>query len=257
MPEADRAGLSTALRFLTILPLPGRAEVPVAVLGRFTAWFSLAGALIGAILAGAGALAGLLWGPLTVRVLVVVGWAALTRGLHLDGLADSADGLLGGASREKRLAIMKDSRIGTFGLLAVVGMLALKLAFLAELEALETTALWRLLVPACALARWAMLLAIFAFPTAVPGGLAGRFKRRCGWPQLGIGTLVVAAVSFFFLGVWGLSLLALLGLATLLWSLGVRRALGGHTGDTYGALCEAGEVLALAALSVLGRFGLI
>jgi adenosylcobinamide-GDP ribazoletransferase len=254
MPEADRTGLSTALRFLTILPLPGRAEVPVEVLGRSTAWFSLAGALIGAILAGAGALAGLLWGPPTVRVLVVVGWAALTRGLHLDGLADSADGLLGGASREKRLAIMKDSRIGTFGLLAVVGLLALKLAFLAELEDM---ALWRVLLPACALARWAMLLAIYAFPTAVPGGLAGRFKRRCGWPQLGIGTLVAAAVSFFFLGVWGLSLLALLGLATLLWSLGVRRALGGHTGDTYGALCEAGEVLALAALSVLGRFGLI
>ena len=254
MPEADRAGLATALRFLTILPLPGRAEVPVEVLGRSTAWFPLAGALIGAILAGAGALAGLLWGPPTVRVLVVVGWVALTRGLHLDGLADSADGLLGGASREKRLAIMKDSRIGTFGLLAVVGLLALKLAFLAELEDM---ALWRVLVPACALARWAMLLAIYAFPTAVPGGLAGRFKRRCGWPQLGIGTLVAAAVSFFFLGVWGLSLLALLGLSTLLWSLGVRRAVGGHTGDTYGALCEACEALALAALSVLGRFGLV
>ena len=256
MPEApsNRAGLASAVRFLTVLPLPGRAEVSEEVLGRSTAWFPLAGVLIGAILAGAGALAGLLWSQLTVRVLVVAGWAALTRGLHLDGLADSADGLLGGPSREKRLAIMKDSRVGTFGVVAVVGLLALKLAFLAELEDM---ALWRLLVPACALARWAMLLAIFAFPTAVPGGMAGRFKRRCGWPQLGIGTFVAAAVSFFFLGVWGLSLLALLALATLLWSLAVRRALGGHTGDTYGALGELGEALTLAALAALGHFGLL
>jgi len=256
MPEAasDRAGLASAVRFLTVLPLPGRAEVSEEVLGRSTAWFPLAGVLIGAILAGAGALAGLLWSQLTVRVLVVAGWAALTRGLHLDGLADSADGLLGGPTREKRLAIMKDSRVGTFGVVAVVGLLALKLAFLAELEDM---ALWRLLVPACALARWAMLLAIFAFPTAVPGGMAGRFKRRCGWTQLGIGTFVAAAVSFFFLGVWGLSLLALLALATLLWSLAVRRALGGHTGDTYGALGELGEALTLAALAALGHFGLL
>ena len=256
MPEApsNRAGLASAVRFLTVLPLPGRAEVSEEVLGRSTAWFPLAGVLIGAILAGAGALAGLLWSQLTVRVLVVAGWAALTRGLHLDGLADSADGLLGGPTREKRLAIMKDSRVGTFGVVAVVGLLALKLAFLAELEDM---ALWRLLVPACALARWAMLLAIFAFPTAVPGGMAGRFKRLCGWPQLGIGTFVAAAVSFFFLGVWGLSLLALLALATLLWSLAVRRALGGHTGDTYGALGELGEALTLAALAALGHFGLL
>jgi len=195
-----------------------------------------------------------LWSPPTVRVLVVVGWAALTRGLHLDGLADSADGLLGGATRERKLAIMKDSRIGTFGLLAVAGLLALKLAFLAELQDL---ALWRVLVPACALARWAMLLAVFAFPTAAPDGLAGRFKRRCGWPQLVIGTILAAAVSFFFLGVWGLVLLALLGLVTLWWSLGVRRALGGHTGDTYGALGELGEALVLAALAALGRSGLL
>ena len=254
MPEADRTGVASALRFLTILPLPGRAEVSERVLGRSTAWFPLAGALIGAILAGAGALAGFLWSPPTVRVLVVVGWAALTRGLHLDGLADSADGLLGGATRERKLAIMKDSRIGTFGLLAVAGLLALKLAFLAELR---DQALWRVLVPACALARWAMLLAVFAFPAAVPDGLAGRFKRSCRWPQLAIGTLTTAAVTFFFLGVWGLSLLGLLALATLLWSLAVRCALGGHTGDTYGALGELGEVLALAALSALGHFGLL
>jgi adenosylcobinamide-GDP ribazoletransferase len=254
MPEADRTGIASALRFLTILPLPGRAEVSERVLGRSTAWFPLAGALIGAILAGAGALAGFLWSPPTVRVLVVVGWAALTRGLHLDGLADSADGLLGGATRERKLAIMKDSRIGTFGLLAVAGLLALKLAFLAELQDL---ALWRVLVPACALARWAMLLAVFAFPTAAPDGLAGRFKRRCGWPQLVIGTILAATVSFFFLGVWGLVLLALLGLVTLWWSLEVRRALGGHTGDTYGALGELGEALVLAALAALGRFGLL
>jgi adenosylcobinamide-GDP ribazoletransferase len=253
-PASDRAGLFSALRFLTILPLPGRAEAPEEVLGRSTAWFPLVGALIGAMLAGAGALAGLLWSPLVVRVLVVAGWAALTRGLHLDGLADSADGLLGGSSREKKLAIMKDSRIGTFGLLAVVCLLALKLAFLAELE---DTALWRLLVPACALARWAMLLAVFVFPTAVPDGLAGRFKRSCRWPQLAIGTFTATAVSFFFLGVWGLSLLPLLALATLLWSLGVRRALGGHTGDTYGALAEGGEALTLGALAALRHFGLL
>jgi adenosylcobinamide-GDP ribazoletransferase len=249
---ADRTGLATALRFLTVLPLPGQAEVGERVLGRSTAWFPLVGALLGALLAGAALAAGLLWQPFTVRVIVVVLWAALTRGLHLDGLADSADGLGGGATRERRLAIMKDSRIGTFGVLAVVALLALKLALLGELETLPS---WRVLVPAVALGRWAMLLALFAFPAAVEGGMAGRFRRFCRWPQLAIGTITAAAVAFFFLGLWGLAVLGLIALATLLWSLLVRSALGGHTGDTYGALCEAGEAATLLALSVLVRFG--
>lgn len=250
---ADRTGLATALRFLTILPLPGEAEVPEQVLGRSTAWFPLVGALLGAVLAAVGTAAALLWSPFAAHLLAVAAWATLTRGLHLDGLADSADGLGGGTTREKKLAIMKDSRIGTFGVLAVVFLLALKFAFLGSLGNL---ALWRALVPAAALARWAVLLAIFAFPAALPSGLAGRFKRCCRWPQLVIGTLTAAAVAYFFLGAWGLAVQGLLGLAALLWSLWVRKALGGHTGDTYGALCEAGEAAALAALAALARFGL-
>jgi adenosylcobinamide-GDP ribazoletransferase len=250
---ADRTGLATALRFLTILPVPGKAEVPEEVLGRSTAWFPLAGALLGAILAGVATASGLLWSPFASRVLVVAAWAALTRGLHLDGLADSADGLGGGVGREEKLAIMKDSRIGTFGVLAVLFLLALKFAFLGSLERMAP---WRVLVPAAALARWSVLLAIFAFPAARPNGLAGRFKRRCRWPQLAIGTLTAAVVAYFFLGAWGLAVQGLLGLVALLWSLWVRKALGGHTGDTYGALCEAGEAAALAALAALARYGL-
>ncbi len=235
-----------ALRFLTVLPVP-RGRVDERALGRASGWFPLAGAVLGAILAGASWAGGRLWPPLAVGAVVTVLWAVLTRGLHLDGLADSADGLGGAFTRERRLEIMKDSRVGVFGVLAVAAVLLLKTAFLAGVP---PSARLRLLVAVPVMGRWAMLLVLFAFPAAGEG-MGRRFKGHCRWPQLAVGTVTAGAAAAALFGLPGLGALGGVGAAAALCGLGFTRALGGLTGDGYGAVCELAECLALAVLAAL------
>jgi adenosylcobinamide-GDP ribazoletransferase len=154
----------SAIQFLTIIPcgqgtiFNARAALP---------HFPLCGLLIGGILVGIHALSGLLWPDPIVALLDVVSLVVLTGGLHLDGLADTADGLYGRRSQEQALAIMKDSRIGAMGTISVVCCLAAKWAGTSHLIG-PAAPLWLLLVPAYA--RSAVLFGIKALPYGRPGG---------------------------------------------------------------------------------------
>ncbi|HRV98963.1 MAG TPA: adenosylcobinamide-GDP ribazoletransferase, partial [Aminobacteriaceae bacterium] len=153
-------GFFRALSFLTILPCPKR-ESTVEEYGRASGWFPVAGAVLGAILYAAALLFHRSFSPLPASALVVALWAFLTRGFHLDGLADTFDGIGGGFDRESRLAVMKDSRLGTFGGTALAAALLLKTVILAEFGGrLEV------LVIAPALGRWGILIAMRFFPSA-------------------------------------------------------------------------------------------
>lgn len=241
-------GFLTAVRFLTVLPIPGAARVTERQLGRAAGWYPLVGALIGAILAACAWAALLLWSALPAAAVVVTVWVLLTRGLHLDGLADTFDGLGGGATRQRRLEIMKDSRVGSFGVLAVVLCLGLKLSLLAGLpKALDI----RVLVVVPALGRWAMLGALVGFPAAAPAGLGALVKTHVRWPQLLLGSVTSLALAWLLLGPRGLAAAAAAVAAGGLFALLCSRRLGGLTGDTYGAICEIGEVAALGAASAL------
>ncbi len=226
---------------MTFIPLPAR-DASQEEIGRSTAYFPLVGILLGSILVLADTLLGKIWSRLPVSAVLIVLWAFLTGGLHLDGLADTVDGLRGGHSREERLAIMKDSRLGTFGGVAILCLLILKLAFVNELGSP-----WRgpglLLAPA--LARWVMVYAIWAFPSARPGGTGSIFKDHSGLWELALATGQALAAAFF-LQLWGLAILVCLWLTATLLGRALTKVLGGLTGDTYGALCEMSEVLVLA-----------
>jgi adenosylcobinamide-GDP ribazoletransferase len=200
--------------------------------------------LIGALLVPVWLSARLFLNPLSTAVLITVFWIVLTRGLHLDGLADSADGLGGGADRARKLAIMKDSRIGTFGILAVIAVLLLKTVLLRELH----SELWRALILAPVLARWLVLLAVALAPTATDTGLAVSVKRYCRWPQVVVGSLTTVAAVWLTRGAWAFAVAALSALAGAGLSWLFTRAMGGLTGDSYGALCEIVEVTALFGL---------
>jgi adenosylcobinamide-GDP ribazoletransferase len=171
-----------AFRTLTMLPVPG----PDGGSGASgLPWFPLVGAVLG--LAGWGLAAGLLrpgtlacgpLGCLLVGALVVVLWAWLTRGLHLDGLADLADGLGGGWTRERVLEIMKDSHVGSFGVLALVGGLMVKTAAAGVLCA-SGDLFWLGVAPV--MARWAMVAQACFHPYARPGqGTAADLVRQAG-----------------------------------------------------------------------------
>jgi len=240
-----------AIAFLTILPVRLPAELPAEGLKRSGAFFPLAGWLIGGLLAGGVwvcARAGL--PPLVSAVLLVGLGAWLTRGLHLDGLADLLDGLGGGQTPERRLAIMKDSAIGVFGVIGLVVLLVLKVACLASLVANEEEPLFFALFAAPVMARWAM--ATLACGTQYPReiGTGHAFVGKAGLGELALGGLLLAPLIWWN---WPAGLI-ILGAAVLpaIWlRFKTSRALGGVTGDVLGASCELGEVCGWLAAVVL------
>ena len=246
--------LLNAILFLTILPLPTKREVTEAHLARATACFPLVGMLLGGALFLSARLAASLWSPPMVNALVLILWGLLTGGLHLDGLADTVDGLCGGATREEKLAIMRDSRVGVFGAATLFGLLLLKFSLLGELGG---AAYGDALVLAPTLGRWAMVCAIFFLPPARAGGMGHLFKKHCDWRELAFATATALGCAILLLGPWGSAVFGGLGLAVAVMAWALTRALGGLTGDTYGALCEVGEVLTLVIISLLAKGGLV
>lgn len=237
--------LGEALRFLTVLPLPGLPPPSAAGMVAALPWLPAAGLVIGALLLPVGWLAGLAWGELARAALVVVAWGAITGGLHLDGLSDTFDAVLSWRSRERKLEIMKDSRIGAMGAIAIVAVLLLKVVFLAEAGA----AWWQAALLAPALGRWADLYGIVWFPPAAEGGLGRAFHDQVRRPDLYLATAGAALAAGLVAGAAGLvAMLLALACARLLarwWT----RDLGGLTGDTYGALCEIAEVVVVATVA--------
>ncbi len=160
-----------ALGFLTSIPV--RTPTPQAGdLGRAGVWFPIVGLILGAILAGAHYALNQVFSPLLSAALVVAVWAALTGGLHLDGLADCGDGLLAAVPPERRLEIMRDPRLGTFGGATLILYLLLKTLAIASLPVPSIIAF--LMAPS--IARWLILL-VAVQPSARPGGLGAAFKQ--------------------------------------------------------------------------------
>jgi adenosylcobinamide-GDP ribazoletransferase len=233
--------MRSALSFLTILPLGG--QTPEGRLGRV--WFPAVGALLG-LAAGAvfWSLERVLGAPVAA-VGAVAALAVLTGGLHLDGLADAADGLLGGSSPERRLEIMRDSRVGVFGAVALVLLLLGEVAALARLDGVRAVVA---LVVAGALSRWTLLLVVGLVPYVRAGGLgvAAAGGRRV--LDLVLGSLPAALVLLLDwrrgLLAAGLALVAAGVVALVAW-----RRVGGATGDVYGAATELAQLAAILAFA--------
>ena len=262
-------GLRSAIAFLTILPVAPRNDPSAMAAAR--GWFPLVGLLLGAALLGIELLftpvslllslsdtavyARPLFPPLLSAALIVIALAVLTRGLHLDGLMDSADALLGGFARERRLAILRDPNVGAFAVIALVSVMLLKIILIAEMPPLGK--LSALLLFPC-LSRWAMLLTMELYPYAREQGLGTAFALSRGRWQLALGFAVALFASLALGGTYGVVLLA--AASALAWGIGAwaARLLGGATGDIYGAVNELTEtallLIMLAALTFGGPF---
>ncbi len=237
-----------AFSFLTVVPVPGAAAADPRTFPRAVGYFPLVGAALGVLVAGLDALLGLALPPAVASALDIAFLALLTGGLHLDGLADAADGLLGGREREERLALMRDGRVGAFGAAALVLVLMVEVAALASLAPAARAAA---LVAACTLARWSMSLAVWGFPYARSSGAGAAFKSGLAVGDALVATAIAAAVAALVAGAMGLGLLA--GAAALTAALGAyaSRRLGGLTGDVYGAVGEIAFASTLVAWSGL------
>lgn len=240
-------GFWSALQFLTVLPTPLKGEVSQKLIGRSIIYFPLIGLLVGAILLGL--YYSLIWllPSSIVFTLIVITLAAITGGHHIDGLIDSLDGVFGGQNREERLAIMRDSKIGAFGVTGIALLLLLKYVSLTWAPVLPTL----LLMPT--LSRWAMLNAIFFFPYARTEGMGLAFKQGVNWQRLAIATALSLTATLAILQWKGLVLLAVLWLIVFGIASFMRSRLGGLTGDNYGAINEIAEGITPALLIILSR----
>jgi adenosylcobinamide-GDP ribazoletransferase len=244
--EQDRllspADFGAAFGLLTRLPVGFSAR------GARSVWlWPLVGLAVGAIGTLAGGLAVWLGVPVgAAAVLVIAVQVMITGAMHEDGLADSADGLFGGTSRDHALAIMKDSRIGTFGALALI------LTMLARwsLISLLLTGPWAAMVLVSALSRLPMAVLMTALPHARSGGLSvmtGRPHR----PEVALAALIALALCVPVAGWATFSVAAVLLFTTLAMGWLANRKIGGQTGDILGATQQISDVALLALFAGL------
>ena len=238
--------LLVAFAFLTRLPMPGNIAAEAADVGRASVFFPLVGATLGALLTliGQGLLTSTILPPAVIAVLVIATGVLATGALHLDGLADTADGLGGGRNREDALRIMRDHTIGSYGAVAMVLVIGLKIAVLASL--VTRTGLAAGLVVAGTLGRWAPVALGFILPYArAEGGIGASICDHVGWKELLGASAIAGTIAAGLAGRRGaiLGLTALL--VTLLASIFFRRRIGGVTGDTLGAAVELVEASVL------------
>ncbi|GAB4432094.1 MAG: adenosylcobinamide-GDP ribazoletransferase [Anaerolineae bacterium] len=237
-----------AWQLLTVVPLPistGETNRPA---GPAALFYPLVGLLLGGLLAASGELLFWLLPPGLAAAVLLALWVGLTGMLHLDGFMDSCDGLLPPRSPERRLEIMKDSRVGAFG---VVGAVLLLLVKFNGLLALPAAGRWQVLLVAPLLARWALVWAMARYPLARSQGMSNFFVSGLTGRRVilaSVGTLLAATV---LLGWRGLLLAALTGLVTWLLARFALARIGGLTGDVYGAIAETVEAALLVAAAVL------
>jgi adenosylcobinamide-GDP ribazoletransferase len=228
-----------AIAFLTRIPAGRTAHVDGAAVRRAAPLFPLVGGAIGAL---GGGVVDVASGPLPSFAAAALGLgvvALVTGALHLDALADTADAL-GGTTKERRLEIMRDHAIGSFGAVALV----IVLVFEASLLAAETSA-WSAFAAAAACGRWSALPLAALLPAARPEGTA---LSNLSAASVFLGLLAACAVAVGVRGPEGLAAMSVAVLTALVLGLFFRRWIGGVTGDTLGATSELAQAAALAAL---------
>lgn len=242
-----------SVTFYTSIPLPAGWMLEFHGVAR---WAPVMGLLIGGILGLADAALQQLSVPILTRsALIVVAWIALTGGLHLDGVMDTADGLAV-QDPKRRLEVMADSATGAFGAMAAIAILLLKITALTDIE----TERWLALMTAAGWGRWGQVVAIAFYPYLKPTG-KGAFHKQAIRPtqDIVLGLVILLGLSRWSLlltqGSIGVMLVIAVGgsAIALLTGAWFNYQLGGHTGDTYGAVVEWTEALFLCLLTVILR----
>jgi adenosylcobinamide-GDP ribazoletransferase len=238
--------LRLAASFLTIIPILDQRPRQAEEVAASFRWFPLIGFALGAALALVDYLLSPMLGPSARAAVVVIALVVVTGGVHLDGLADTADALGAGRDRPRALDILRDSRIGTFGAIALFFVLTLKLAALAGAVHVGR---YRAIFLAPGLGRWAMVMVAdrMTYLRREGAGVAllAQGEQRNWWAA----SLIAIAGVILAHSLAGWAAIALAGALTLLLRGCYRRWLGGVTGDLLGAAGEIVETAVLLALA--------
>ncbi len=234
-----------ALQFLTLFPWPRRTDRSADEVGPSAIFFPVIGFLLGLILVLVNVLLAPFASPALLSVALVTVLALLTRGLHLDGLGDTFDGLGAGGDRERILRVMNDSHIGAFGVMAIVLVLFLKIHALASIDVDR----WRALLIAPVLGRWAMVLLGYR-SKAAKAGLGSTLIDHLGTKPFLFATFISLLLVAAILHETGIAMMAWVVIFTLASKSYFHRRLGGVTGDTFGALGELSETSVMVFLAL-------
>jgi len=262
-----------ALKFLTIIPIDREDKIKPKDFGSVVCWFPVVGLCIGVFLSAVYLPLYFFFPPLITDALIILVSIAITGALHLDGLADTCDGIWGGWNKEKRLEIMKDSRIGSFGAIGLICMLGLKyLSFhsIGEIFKINYSSfdasikcascfISPILVNKCAalllmpvVGRWAQVCAAglsqYARSESGTGSIILRGTTR---RHVIYASLLPIFLFWYFYGLSGFVIFAIILIFTLVWIWYIKKKIGGMTGDTLGATNEITELLFLISLLLL------
>ena len=240
-PTLVASDMVEAIGLLTRLPV----RLGNAPRGAAAAWaYPVAGlvvAAIGVVVAWLGT--GL--PPMVTAGLVLAAMTFVTGALHEDGLADTVDGFWGGWDRERRLAIMKDSHIGTFGVLALIFSVAMRWGCLAALAG--TASIWWVIIVFACVSRTPMVVVMHVLPNARGAGLSSQTGRPNA-QTTAIAVSIAFLIAALSIGLSAIGLTVVLGITTLVLMALARRKIGGQTGDVLGATQQVSEIAILIFL---------
>ena len=240
-------GFFVGLQFLTRLKIVNQTEWKVEDFGASVTYFPLVGLVIGAFMWALYSLANPYISVSLLMLILVIFEFLFTGGLHADGFMDTCDGLFSGRDRERKLEIMKDSRVGSNGVVGFVFLTLLKWQLLVNLQ---TVVVPVVLVSMPILSRYTMVISIQKFPYARPEGLGKFFAANAPKYATSVAT-VLALLPLFFYGWLYAYLYAVALTVNLIINSYVTKHFGGTTGDTYGFVCELSEVFIILGAMIV------
>ncbi|MCC7202478.1 MAG: adenosylcobinamide-GDP ribazoletransferase [Nitrospirae bacterium] len=248
--------LSISLGFLTVLPIPVKGELRPADMGNAMAFFPIAGAVIGGVLVSADVVLSSILPVVVVDFILIAVLALITGGIHLDGLADTVDGLYGGKTGEDALSIMKDSRVGAIGAVSLIVIIGLKYtALLSYPQSLPQISKYAALFLMPLLSRWSMVLTAFLSVYArMSGGTGKDFVDTVSPLNLLTATIFASVAAGLMMGWRGGLVISFIGGTTLIGVIYFKKRLGGVTGDVLGAVNEVNEVMVLLVILIISQF---
>lgn len=239
-------GFYTAMLFLTRIPLP-QVELDENKISSSLPFFPLVGTIIGGILALIYILGQKLLQRQVIVGIIIVMNVIITGGMHLDGFADTADGLFCFGNREKKLHVMRDSCVGAYGVMGLILVILLKYLFLLSLSETYT-------VPALAIfptiSRWMMVYAVLFYPYSRKNGMGKAFLNQKTTVFI-FASIIAMVVSYMCIGFAGLIILCGAFVVCYIFIQYLFKQLGGMTGDTYGAVNEFSEVIVLSIFYII------
>jgi adenosylcobinamide-GDP ribazoletransferase len=228
-----------ALGFLTRIPVPGDSNINSHSLSRSIIFFPIVGGIIGAVNAGLYLILKPFLPMSVLGIFIVALPIFMTGGIHFDGLLDTCDGLFSGRSRERSLEIMRDSRVGSMGVIAGILNVMLRYSILIELPG---AILPVLLITQAMTGRWVMSMALHFFPYArKDGGLGQGFTEGKKIIYITLSSVFALLITLLINGVAGILIALIVASLSILIAIWVVRKIGGLTGDVYGALNEVAE----------------